>query len=541
MRAGWVWIDVPSSLPVEIITALVGNGEGNSHLSMLRFLRMMRLVRLLRLLKVDKYISMLEDKFEVSLVSLRILGMVTRLCFMVHMLGCFWFYVAATAEEAGHEVTWVIVYDDGSAHEGPVSKQYVYSIYWSLTTLTTVGYGDITPTNMPERYYCLFAMLIGAMMFGYMMSTIGSMVTTMDRQAAAFEEKMDEVKEWMTTRNIPRKLLIRVRKYYEHYYTRKSAFDEEEIVRGLTPALRAEVTTILLRDSLGHFPLLNALGVEFQQEVYSQLKPVSYANQDVIYAKGSPSEDIYFVRKGQVDVLAGGPATNVLYRVCPGQYFGEEALTHERRGCSVLANGWCEMWSLSRDVIELTAERFPALQHKIEEFLVSELERKSRLHALSYRILIGIAHDKEHRASLVLQKAWTNFCQMRARAESRYAKSFRNKVRAREPRPSQASPGDIVVPARDTSAEGMATLLRQITGQLASIKLEIKDMKTERNSSVDKAPESGRSPAPPRKSSLSHFIPLASDRGGRPVVAAAPAPATDRSSRPAAADDSVSA
>ena len=50
-------------------------------------------------------------------------------------------------------------------------------------------------------------MLIGAMMFDYMMSTIGSMVTTMDRQAAAFEEKMDKVKEWMTTRNISRKLL----------------------------------------------------------------------------------------------------------------------------------------------------------------------------------------------------------------------------------------------------------------------------------------------------------------------------------------------
>ena len=45
-----------------------------------------------------------------------------------------------------------------------------------LTTLTTVGYGDITPCNNIERAYCLFAMLVGAMMFGYMMSTIGSMV-----------------------------------------------------------------------------------------------------------------------------------------------------------------------------------------------------------------------------------------------------------------------------------------------------------------------------------------------------------------------------
>ena len=184
-------------------------------------------------------------------------------------------------------------------------------------------------------------MLIGAMMFGYMMSTIGSMVTTLDKQAALIEEKMDAVKEWMTSRNIPRKLLIRVRKYYEHYYTRKSAFDEEDILRGLTPALRTEVTGILLRDSLGHFPLLAILGREFQMEVYPRLKPVAFANQDVIYTRGSLSEDIYFLRKGTVDVLAGGAGSGVLYRVTQGQYFGEEALTHERRINSVHSNGWC--------------------------------------------------------------------------------------------------------------------------------------------------------------------------------------------------------
>ena len=482
--SGWFWIDAPSSLPVELMTAFMDN-ESSSQLSLLRFLRMFRLLRLLRLLKVEKYVSMLEDKFEVNLVSLRVLGMVTRLLFMVHMLGCFWFYCAAQAEEAGEEVTWVTTYDGGSAHDGPVSKQYIYSVYWSLTTLTTVGYGDITPTNMIERCYCLFAMLIGAMMFGYMMSTIGSMVTTMDRQAAAFEEKMDKVKEWMTTRNIPRKLLIRVRKYYEHYYTRKSAFDEEDIVRGLTPALRAEVTSILLRDSLGHFPLLNVLGVEFQQEVYPRLKPVSYANQDVIYPKGSVSEDIFFLRKGTCDVLAGGPGTNVLYRINPGQYFGEEALTHERRGCSILANGWCELWSLSRDVLDETIEKFPELQPKLEKFLIADLERKSRLYKLSYRILIGMAQDEKQRNALIIQKVWTQFSTNRARAESRYPKhaavveSFTpSKTRTRSRASTSNILGGLAMPARETSNEGLAAALRQIQGQLVSMKQEMKEMRS---------------------------------------------------------------
>ena len=56
-----------------------------------------------------------------------------------------------------------------------------------------VGYGDITPTNDLERLYSLFALLTGALVFGYMLSSIGSLVAAIDRQAALSEEKMDEV------------------------------------------------------------------------------------------------------------------------------------------------------------------------------------------------------------------------------------------------------------------------------------------------------------------------------------------------------------
>ena len=114
---------------------------------------------------------------------------------------------------------------------------------------------------MMERYYTLFAMLIATMMFGYMMSTIGSMMMQMDRESALKQDRMDAVKEWMTSRNMPRKLFVRVRTYYEYYYSKKSLFDEEQIIAGLTPALQQEVTTILLRDSLGHLPLFALLGI----------------------------------------------------------------------------------------------------------------------------------------------------------------------------------------------------------------------------------------------------------------------------------------
>ena len=33
------------------------------------------------------------------------------------------------------EPTWIDVYDDGSAADGPVSQQYLFSFWWAITTL----------------------------------------------------------------------------------------------------------------------------------------------------------------------------------------------------------------------------------------------------------------------------------------------------------------------------------------------------------------------------------------------------------------------
>jgi hypothetical protein len=38
-------------------------------------------------------------------------------------------------------------------------RQYLYSLYWVITTMTTVGYGDITAQNDTERAFSMFAMV----------------------------------------------------------------------------------------------------------------------------------------------------------------------------------------------------------------------------------------------------------------------------------------------------------------------------------------------------------------------------------------------
>ena len=252
-----------------------------------------------------------------------------------------------------------------------------------------VGYGDIIPQNDVERFYALFALLIGALVFGYMLSSIGSLVAALDRQAALSEEKMDAIKEYMRWRKFPRDLTVRIRRYYEYFYDRKTAFEEGEILDGLTPPLRMEVVRHILRDTIGRIPLFKqTLGPAFQLEIFPLFQPMSATTREIIYAKGEPSDMLFFLLKGKAEAISA-IENRVLYSVRHGQSFGESVLTGRRRAATVRAITPCEMYTISRASLHELFNRRPREGHLMHAALLREHMRKEKLRALSLRMLMN--------------------------------------------------------------------------------------------------------------------------------------------------------
>ena len=55
--------------------------------------------------------------------------------------------------------------------------RYLVCVYWAVTTISSVGYGDILPSSDDERIFAIIAMLVGGAFYGYVVAEMASMVT----------------------------------------------------------------------------------------------------------------------------------------------------------------------------------------------------------------------------------------------------------------------------------------------------------------------------------------------------------------------------
>ena len=380
---------------------------------------------------------MIEDHLAIDLQVLQIVKMVLGLLYLMHILGCFWFYVAV---ESGEESTWLASYDGGSGlteNGADVDTQYLYSIYWALMTLTTVGYGDITPANNAERGYALASLLIGALVFGYMLSAISELVSSLDKQGIRVQEHLDEVKEFTRWHKMSPDLATKVRKYYEFYYSKQGThaasiqhtrthhpllspsppfpltpsgpMDDADIVSKFAPALSRDVMSHILSQTVCRMPFffVPALGkqdednppadIDFQLSVYPLLKPLLREPNEVVLEKGGSGGDLLFLNKGNIQVWGDysinrdentrGPPGRMLYKIDEsGDFLTEHVLVDLPCASSYVAATRCELYALDLQELLKLIERYPHARQELAYFTAEDFieQRKKTVWSLRF-------------------------------------------------------------------------------------------------------------------------------------------------------------
>lgn len=85
---------------------------------------------------------------------------------VTHIVACLWVFFASFKDD--YEDTWM----EGGLSEMKASHQYLVSFYWTVTTITTVGYGDISIKTDLEKVCCIFLMVFGVVSFGLLSGSL---------------------------------------------------------------------------------------------------------------------------------------------------------------------------------------------------------------------------------------------------------------------------------------------------------------------------------------------------------------------------------
>merc|ERR1712166_55868 len=123
---------------------------------------------------------------------------------VAHWLGCIFYFVTKLQDR---DDDWTTYYLAGTL-AGPLQNRSVFEkytavFYWSLTTMSTIGYGDIVPTTAAERVFVTIAMMLGACFFAYGLTNVCSLIFNHNKYKGRFEAATDELTEYIERRGFP--------------------------------------------------------------------------------------------------------------------------------------------------------------------------------------------------------------------------------------------------------------------------------------------------------------------------------------------------
>lgn len=162
----WFILDLLACIPFD----QVDNTEsGQSNTKTIQLVRLSKLPRLYRIIKIAKIFKIFRiggaesqflDMFELNSGVMRLVSLLCFVMLAVHLMGCLWYFEAKLDGFAPDTwVTRLIIYlylcktiFRNDLIDSDNLTIYLISIYYALTTLATVGYGDITPNTDSKSF-----------------------------------------------------------------------------------------------------------------------------------------------------------------------------------------------------------------------------------------------------------------------------------------------------------------------------------------------------------------------------------------------------
>nr|XP_044248750.1 potassium voltage-gated channel subfamily H member 6 isoform X3 [Drosophila takahashii] len=246
--SGWFLIDLVAAVPFDLLLVGSDTDETTTLIGLLKTARLLRLVRVAR--KIDRY-----SEYGAAVLIL----LMATFILIAHWLACIW-YAIGNAEKsiAAKNIGWLnsLAYDiqepyfDNRTGGPSIKSRYITALYFTFTSLTSVGFGNVAPNTDAEKAFTICVMLVGSLMYASIFGNVSAIIQRLYSGTARYHTQMLRVREFIRFHQIPNPLRQRLEEYFQHAWTYTNGIDMSSLLKGFPECLQADICLHLNRKLL---------------------------------------------------------------------------------------------------------------------------------------------------------------------------------------------------------------------------------------------------------------------------------------------------
>uniref|UniRef100_A0A3Q1HZ23 Cyclic nucleotide-binding domain-containing protein n=1 Tax=Anabas testudineus TaxID=64144 RepID=A0A3Q1HZ23_ANATE len=432
----WFVIDLLSCLPYDIINAfenvdedIITSTSPTSHLresfhrnttrtedsllpglsslfSSLKVIRLLRLGRVAR--KLDHY---LEYGAAVLVLLVCVFGLAA------HWLACIWYSIGdyEVIDETTNTIktdSWLyqLALSIGTPYrynasgtgqwEGGPNKDtlYISSLYFTMTSLTTIGFGNIAPTTDGEKIFSVAMMMVGSLLYATIFGNVTTIFQQMYTNTNRYHEMLNNVRDFLKLYQVPKGLSERVMDFIVSTWAMSKGIDTDKVLAICPKDMRADICVHLNRQVFNDHPAfrlasdgcLRCLAVEFQT--------THCAPGDLIFHIGESVDTLCFVVSGSLEVIQDDEVIAILGK---GDVFGDafwKESTPARACANVRALTYCDLHVIRREALTKVLEFYTAFANSFSRNLILTCNLRKRV---IFRKIADVKREQERQKSEV--------------------------------------------------------------------------------------------------------------------------------------------
>lgn len=404
----WFVIDLLSCLPYDIFYMFKQDDERiGSLFSALKVVRLLRLGRVAR--KLDNYL-------EYGAATLLLL--LCAYVLVAHWMACIWYSIGEyeTKQKINliNESNLTVSLPDGwlvrlsndlkapfniSASNlnklvgGPDRTQcYISALYFTMSCMSTVGFGNIASTTFVEKVFGVCMMIISALLYAAIFGHMTTIIQQMTSATVRYHEMISNVREFIKLQEVPKELAERVMDYIVSTWAMTKGIDTFKVLSYCPKDMKADICVHLNRKVFNEHSCFRLASDGCLRALAMYLENNHAAPGDLLYHTGESVDALWFVLSGSLEVIQDEEVVAILGK---GDVFGDEFWVTSRTGQSaanVRALTYTDLHMIKKENLMQVLNFYKAFSNSFARNLVLTYNLTNRL---KFRKVLDVKREKE--------------------------------------------------------------------------------------------------------------------------------------------------